>query len=140
MSERPYKVLILDHDPDVLTRLQHDLEGGGLDTTITWDDCEARELTQNTAFDVVLVGNHSPEFAAETFLYAFNPSPTPQACMLLGASELKSEPLYRLGIARVVPKRDPEGVLQAVQEHLHRKRPKPDRRPQLDAGRLHQAA
>ena len=52
MSERPCKVLILDHDPDVLTCLQHVLENAGLDTTITWNDVEARELAQNTAFEV----------------------------------------------------------------------------------------
>ena len=137
MSERPYKALILDHDPDVLTRLQQVLQDAGVDTTITWDDCEARELSQNTTFDVVLVGNHSPEVATKTFFHALTPAP--RACMLLGASESKSEPLKRLGIAGVVPKREPERVLQAVQEHLHRKRPIPDRRPHLATGRLHQA-
>jgi len=137
VSERPYKVLILDHDPDVLTHLQHVLEDGGLDTTITWDCVEARELTRNTPYDVILVGNHPPEVAAETFLHALRPAP--QACMLLGASESKSEPLRRLGIDGVVPKQQPHRVLQAVQEHLFRKRPMSDRGPQLDAGRLHQA-
>jgi len=86
---------------------------------------------------VILVGNHSPEVAAETFLHALRPAP--QACMLLGASESKSEPLRRLGIDGVVPKQQPHRVLQAVQEHLFRKRPMSDRGPQLDAGRLHQA-
>jgi DNA-binding response OmpR family regulator len=137
VSERPCRVLILDHDPDVLTRLQHLLEDGGLDTTITWDCVEARELTRNTPYDVILVGNQSPEVAAETFLHALRPAS--QACMLLGASEWKSEPLRRLGIAGVVPKQEPRRVLQAVQEHLRRKRPMPDRGPQLIAGRLHQA-
>lgn len=137
MSERPCKVLILDHDPYVLIRLQHVLEDARLDTTITWDDCEARELAQNANYDVVLVGNHSPEVAAQTFLHA--PKPAPRAYMLLGASESKSEPLNRLGIAGVVPKREPARVLQEVQEHLHRKRPMPDRRPHLATGRLHQA-
>ena len=137
MSERPYKVLILDHDPDVLTHLQHVLEDGGLDTTITWDCVEARELTRNTPYDVILVGNHPPEVAAETFLHALRPAP--HACMLLGVSESKSEHLRRLGIASVVPKQEPHRVLQAVQEHLFRKRPMSDRGPQLDSGRLHQA-
>ena len=114
MSGRLCKVLILDHDPDVLTHLQQVLEDAGVDTTITWDDCEARELSQNTAFDVILVGNHSPQFAAKTFLHALKPAP--QACMLLGASESKSEPLRRLGIAGVIPKREPQIVVQAVQE------------------------
>ena len=137
MSGRPYKILILDHDPDVLTHLQHVLEDGGLDTTITWDCVEARELTRNIPYDVILVGNHSPEVTAETFLCT--PRSAPQACMLLGASDSKSEPLGRLGIAAMVPKQEPHRVLQAVQEHLRRKRPMPDRGPQLNAGRLHQA-
>ena len=137
MSEPPCRVLILDHDPDVLTHLQHVLEDGGLDTTIIWDCVEARELTRNTPYDVILVGNHSPEVAAETFLCT--PGPASQACMLLGASESKSEPLRRLGIAAAVPKREPHRVLQAVREHLRRKRPMPDRGPQLGAGRRHQA-
>ena len=137
MSGRPYKILILDHDPDVLTHLQHVLEDGGLDTTITWDCVEARELTRNIPYDVILVGNHSPEVTAETFLCT--PRSAPQACMLLGVSESKSEHLRRLGIASVVPKQEPHRVLQAVQEHLRRKRPMPDRGPQLNAGRLHQA-
>ena len=121
MSERRYKVLILDHDPDVLTRLQQVLEDAGVDTTITWDDCEARELAQNTPYDVILVGERPPEVAAETFLYAFNPSPTPRACLLLGASESRAEPWHRLGIAGVVPRRDPFRVLQAVREQCHSK-------------------
>ena len=137
VSGRPYKILILDHDPDVLTHLQHVLEDGGLDTTITWDCVEARELTRNIPYDVILVGNHSPEVTAETFLCT--PRSAPQACMLLGASDSKSEPLGRLGIAAMVPKQEPHRVLQAVQEHLRRKRPMPDRGPQLNAGRLHQA-
>lgn len=137
MSDRPCKVLILDHDPDVLIRLQHVLEDGGLDTTITWDDCEARELVGNRPYDVILVGNHSPEVAAKTVLHALTPAS--QACMLLGASESKSEPSHRLGIAGVVTKREPHRVLHAVQEHLHRKRRIPDRRPHLATGRLHQA-
>jgi hypothetical protein len=86
---------------------------------------------------VILVGNHPPEVAAETFLHALRPAP--HACMLLGVSESKSEHLRRLGIASVVPKQEPHRVLQAVQEHLRRKRPMSDRGPQLDSGRLHQA-
>lgn len=116
MSERPCKILILDHDPDVLTCLQHVLENAGLDTTITWNDVEARELAQNTAFEVILVGNRPRQFSAKTFLYAIKPSP--RACLLLGARESKAKPLRRPGISGVVPKRDAHRVLQIVQEHL----------------------
>lgn len=116
MSERPCKVLILDHDPDVLTCLQHVLENAGLDTTITWNDVEARELAQNTVFEVILLGNRPRQFSAKTFLYTLKPAP--RACLLLGARESKARPLRRLGISGVVPKRDARRVLQIVQEHL----------------------
>ena len=120
MSERPRKVLILDHDPDVLTHLQHVLENAGLDTTITWDDVEARELTQKTVFDVILVGNYSPK-VAKTFLRTLKSAP--RACLILGARESRAKPLHHLGISGVVPKRDADRVLQTVQDQLRSSEP-----------------
>ena len=50
MSERPFNILIFDRDPDALITLQHVLENAGLDTTITWDEAETRNLVANTNF------------------------------------------------------------------------------------------
>ncbi len=119
MSGPLSKILILDYDPDVLIRLQHVLEDAGFDTTITWDDVEARKLAQTTAFEVILVDSRLPEFSVKTFLQAIKSAN--QACLLLGASESKATPLRRLGISRVVPKRDASRVLQIVQEELRSK-------------------
>ena len=116
MSERPCKVLILDHDPDVLILLQHVLENAGLDTTITWDAAEARELTLKTTFDVILIGDHPPELCAKTILHSHKPFP--HACLLLGAHESRAESLRQIGISAIVPKRDAHSVLQIVHEHL----------------------
>jgi CheY-like chemotaxis protein len=119
VSERPCKVLILDHDPDVLTSLQHVLEDAGVDTTITWDGGEAWELTQNTLFDLILVGDHPPELVAETFLHGVGLKAAPCRCLLLGASEPNAKRFRRFGITGVVPKRDPFRVLEEVQKHWH---------------------
>lgn len=119
MSERPSKILIVDYDPDVLTRLQHVFEDAGIDTTITWDGLEARELARVKTFDLILIGNRHPELSAKTFLHALQP--TARACLLLGAREAsvkRAKPLRRLGISGVVPKRDAKRVLQLVQQHL----------------------
>jgi hypothetical protein len=78
---------------------------------------------------VILVGNHPPEFAAKTFLHTHRPAP--QACLLLGAHESRTESLRRLGISAMVPKRDAHSVLQTVQEQLRRIGAK-IRGPQLD--------
>ncbi len=99
MSERPSKILTLDYDSEVLTRLQRVLEDAGLDTTITWDDVEARKLAQTTAFEVILAGNRPPELSAKTFLQSIKfPK---QACLLLGARGSKARALRRLGISGV---------------------------------------
>jgi CheY-like chemotaxis protein len=120
VSERPCKVLIFDHDPDVLTSLQHVLEGAGVDTTITWDGGEAWELTQNTLFDVILVGDHPTE-VAERFLRAIGATAAPRPCLFLAASEPHAKRFRRFGITGVVPKRDPLRVLEEVQKHWHLK-------------------
>ncbi len=116
MSERPSKILILDYDPDVLTCLQHVFEDAGLDTTITWDAFEARELVRAKTFDLMLIGNRHPELSAKTFLRDLQP--TARACLLLGTRESSAKPLRRLGISGAVPKRDAKRVLQLVQQHL----------------------
>lgn len=117
MAERPCRVLILDHDPEVLTHLQCVLEDGGVDTTITWDDAEACQLAQSTMFDLILLGDHPPE-AAETILCALKAAP--RRCLLLAASE-QPEFLPGFDVVGVVPKADPYRVLRAVQEHCQLK-------------------
>ena len=132
MSGRPCKVLILDCDPDVLTILQHVLESAGLDTTITWNHSEARELANNVSFDVILVGDYAPEFTIETIRRDFKMNDACCSWLLLGANERDVEHYRRHGIAGVVPKRDPLRVLEEVQRCWRAKA--------VEVTRLHQAA
>jgi CheY-like chemotaxis protein len=118
MSEHKHKALIFDSDPDALISLQRTLEDGGVDTTITWDDSEARNLIRNRPFDVTLIGDHPPEISAENTVREFRRRGVLSPCLILRttARVLSGEPLRQLGVVAVVPKRDPAKVLEEVQK------------------------
>ena len=116
MSEHKCKALILDSDPDELITLQRTLEDGGVDTTITWDDAEARNLIRSTLFDVMLIGDHPPEISAESTVRDFRLRGALSPCLILRttAREISAERLRRLGVVGVLPKRDPSRILEEV--------------------------
>jgi len=118
MSEHKRKALILDSDPDALITLQRALEDSGVDTTVTWDDTEARNLIRNTRFDVTLIGDHPPEISAENTVREFRRCGAFSPCLILRttARVVSGEPLQQLGVVAVVPKRDPARVLEEVQK------------------------
>ena len=120
MSEHKCKALILDSDPDALIILQRALEDGGVDTTITWDDTEAQNLIRSTPFDVTLIGDHPPEISAESTVREFRRRGALSPCLILRttARVVSGKPLQQLGVVAVVPKRDPDRVLQEVQKAL----------------------
>src|SRR6185437_16036503 len=89
MSGHLFKVLILDWDEKALIALQHVLEDGGVDTTISWDETEARKLIDGKTFDLLLVGDHLPGPGAESILRDF-PSIS-CLCLLLRAGRVGSE-------------------------------------------------
>ena len=117
MSEHKCKALILDSDADALIELQRTLENGGVDTTITWDDAEARNLARSTPFDVMLIGDHPPEISADTTVRDLRLRGVISPCLILRTAgrEMDTERLRRLGVINAVPKRDPDRVLEEVQ-------------------------
>ena len=117
MREHKCKALILDSDPDTLITLQRTLENGGVDTTITWDDGEARNLIRSMPFDVMLIGDHPPEISAENTVRDFRVQGASGPCLILRttAQEMSAERLQRLGVVAVLPKRDPGKVLEEVE-------------------------
>ena len=117
MSERKCKALILDSDPDALIVLQRTLENGGVDTTITWDNAEARNLAKSTPFDVMLIGDHPPEISPDTTVRDLRLRGIISPCLILRttAREMDTERLRRIGVIKAVSKRDPDRVLKEVQ-------------------------
>jgi CheY-like chemotaxis protein len=119
MSEHKCKALILDSDPDALISLQRTLENGGVDTTITWDSAEARNLVRTTPFDVMLIGDHPPEINVENTVRDLRLRGALSPCLVLRTSvtgKVRVERLRQLGVTGVLPKRDPERVLEEVQK------------------------
>jgi len=121
MSEHKCKALIFDSDPDALITLQRTLENGGVDTTITWDNAEVCNLVRTTRFDVMLIGDHPPEISVENTLADLRVRGELSPCLVLrttATGKMRAERLRQLGVAGVLPKRDPERVLEEVQKAL----------------------
>jgi len=114
------RVLILDTDPHTLITLQHALEKAEIDTTITWDRAEARQLLETSRFDLILIGDHPPELDAAAILDDLSFRGTCPSVLILRAviSEKDAEYFRRLGAIGVVPKRDPLAVLDQVTKAL----------------------
>ncbi len=121
MAERLTQVLILDTDPDTLITLQQVLEQAKVDTTITWDETEARRLLHTRSFDLVLIGDHPPELDAAAILRDFS-SLGIHASLILREAVLKNDIEYfcGLGAIAVVPRRNPLVVLEQVTRTLSR--------------------
>ena len=119
MSEHKCKALILDSDPDALITLQRTLENAGVDTTVTCDNNEARNLVRTTPFDVMLIGDHPPEINVENTVRDLRLRGTLSPCLVLRTSavgKMRGEHLRQLGVAGVLPKGDPAKVLEGVQK------------------------
>jgi len=119
MDERLRRVLILDTDPDTLIILQQMLERAKVDTTITWDEAEARQLLAARSFDLLIVGDHPPELDAAAILRDLG-SQGIRSSLILRETVLERDAGYfrGLGAIDVVPKRKPFVVLEQVARAL----------------------
>jgi len=120
MDTRRPRVLILDIDPDTLVTLQRVLEHAELDTTITWDEIEARQLLETGRFDLILIGDHSPELDAAMILddLHFQCASCPSLVLEGTVREQDIEHFRGLGAIGVVPRRDCLAVLEQVTKAL----------------------
>ena len=114
------RVLILDTDPDTLITLQHGLESAEADTTITWDEAEARHLLETSLFDVVVIGDHPPEIDAASILRDIRFQSTSFQSFILGGMvpEECVDYFREIGAVEVLPKRDIAVVIEQVTRAL----------------------
>jgi DNA-binding response OmpR family regulator len=117
MPERPCQVLIVDLDQDALLTLQHVLEDAGFDTTISWDEAEARHLLKQKVFDLILLGDHPPELDAEAFLRDCRMSGRAFFILRWIVSESDVARFQEFGVIGVAAKWDSLGVLEQVRKH-----------------------
>lgn len=114
MKKRTFKVLVFDRDSDALITLQHALENAGLLTTIAWEEAEIRELIEDVAFDVILVGDYPPRFTVQAVQDDAGSRRLSCPCLVLAASDGEGEHFLQLGITEVVSKLDSSEVFEQV--------------------------
>lgn len=108
-------VLILDMDPDTLISLQQALERANIDTTITWDKSEVRQLLAARSFDLIIIGDHPPEVDAAAILHDLGFPGIPASLILRETVLAKDIEYFRgLGAIGVIPRQDPLEVLEQV--------------------------
>src|SRR5689334_12868044 len=99
-------MLILDTDSDTLIALQSVFENANIDTSITWDASEARQLIESAPYDLLLIGNHPPELDPALIIEGFSFRGTCPSVLILQTVESESELEYfrRLGAIGTAPK------------------------------------
>ena len=120
MHKHLCRVLILHTDPETLITLQHLLEGAGLDSIITWDEAEARQLLGNSAVDLMLIHDHPPEINAAAILRELHSRGSVLPVLILrgSAGENDADHFRRIGAMDVVPRQDLVAVLDRVKQIL----------------------
>jgi len=119
MDERLRRVLILDTDPEMLSALQQVLEHESVDTTITWDEAEARQLLASGSFDLIVIGDHPPELDAARILRDLSVQGA-RSCLILRGTVLANDIEYfcGLGAIGVVPRQELLVVVEQVTRAL----------------------
>lgn len=59
-----YRLLLVDYDHDLLTRLKVLLTDKGYDTTAAWGGSEASAIIGSEGFDLILLSDHLPDMNA----------------------------------------------------------------------------
>ena len=118
------KVLVVDHDEEILTTLESLLEDDGFDTTTAWTGLDALKAINGKGFDLVLVSDYLPDMDAEKLIQQLHRAAGDVPCVVMQTSR---EPipgvrsLIWTGAVDVVCKWSSESVLETVRRyHLRR--------------------
>ncbi len=118
MTRSRCHVLILDVDQDALLTLQHVLEDASIDTTITWDENEARQLLERTAFDLVVVGDRPPQIDAAALARGLSAQAGERRWLILyGTAEPEIGCYPGLNVIGTAARHDAHKVLEQIQTH-----------------------
>ena len=99
-------ILVVDHDEDVLLRLEHLLETAGFDTTVTWRLDEVRQFIEQQRYDLLVIGHHPPDLDAFRVLQITGGDRRPP-CIVLHPPDrfpFDAEYFYSLGAHAVLSK------------------------------------
>jgi two-component system chemotaxis response regulator CheY len=119
------RVLIVDHDENVLIALQRLLEEARYNTTTAQGGLKALQLLRQGAFDLVLLDDHLPDVSGEEVVRQVrSPSAgTPVVVVQRGTPSDDLTVRYaRLGACFFINRRDPEAIAELVHDYFSRTR------------------
>jgi len=122
-SLRP-KVLIVDHQEEILIAFERLLEDEGFDTTTVWTGLDALKTVCGREFDLILLAEYLPDMDAEGFMRELRRAGRDMPCVVMQSAETQSAETHGIrtaGAVEVVCKRSPTEVLKAVLAHRHRR-------------------
>ena len=91
-SQTKPRVLIVDNDEDLLSRLRRDLTEAGYEIATTWSGVEALSLLEDFAFDFLLVDDYLPDLYIGDFLQKVS---TLSACLRIFVMSLNNQPVFQ---------------------------------------------
>ncbi len=118
------KILVVDHDPDLLMVLEQFLEDAGYTTTTTWDGREALSHVEGGHFDEVIVGDHASFASGSEFLTLLRSRDSETVCILLGSRDscLSDDELRTLRVRAVISRWNLKEVLETTRRAIGAKR------------------
>jgi CheY-like chemotaxis protein len=119
------RVLIVDHDENVLITLKRLLEEARYDTTTAQSGMKALQLLRQRAFDLVLLDDHLPDVSGEEVVRHVKSAGagTPVVVVQSGTpSDDLTVQYARLGACFFIRGRSPEEIAELVHDYLARAR------------------
>lgn len=117
MSNR-WKILIVDHDEEVLLRLEHALETNGFETTLAWHSDAFHRFFIEQEYDLVIIGHRPPEIDAAEILRLLADSPVQRIVLNRDLRyPFEDDFFYRLG-AHAVLSKSGAAMTEQVRESL----------------------
>ncbi len=109
------KVLIVDHNPDLLIVLEKFLEDSGYETTITWNGREALSWLDSQAFAAVIIGLKS--VPCLEIVRRLQQKKEDTVCIVLDGPQSKadSDELRAMAVQAVISKWNLKEVIETIQ-------------------------
>ena len=119
------RVLIVDHDENVLIALKRLLEEARYNTTTAQGGLKALQLLRQGTFDLVLLDDHLPDMSGEEVVRQVR-SASPGTPVVVVQSGTPSDDLTvryaRVGACFFINRRDPEAIAELLHDYLSRTR------------------
>jgi CheY-like chemotaxis protein len=115
---QPKRILVVDIDPEILTKLEILFEDRGYDTTTAWGGQDALDYLQRQPFDLVLMSDYLPDIPSCQLCKAIPPGVS--VALLQTAAPVKEvvEGYRRMGGRCFLNRTSPSNIVDSVHQCL----------------------